>query len=120
MRSAAATVDEFLQEQPEPLRKDLEQLRALVRSEAPDALEAMKYGMPSYHREGAPMFCAYNAQKNYLAFYVGRVPDTFREPMKASGFSMGKGCVRFGKLDPAKLDILRNLLREVMAHGIVC
>jgi ADP-ribosyl-[dinitrogen reductase] hydrolase len=42
---------------------------------------------------GQPILCGFNAQKRYLASYVGRVPDALRDRM--AGFSLGKGCVRF-------------------------
>ena len=43
MQSAAATVDEFLEEQPEPVRADLMQLRTMIRSEAPGVLGTVSY-----------------------------------------------------------------------------
>jgi uncharacterized protein YdhG (YjbR/CyaY superfamily) len=119
MQSKAKTVDEFLKSQPEGIRADLMQLRAMVRTAAPEAVESMKYGMPVYSVDGQPMLCGFNAQKNYLAFYVGRVPESFRRRMR-TGFSIGKGCVRFKRLDADKAEILRALLREVIAKEITC
>jgi uncharacterized protein YdhG (YjbR/CyaY superfamily) len=118
MKSAAATVDDFLAEQPEPVRRDLAQLRAIIRAEVPQAVEGMNYGMPVYKLPGQPLLCGFNAQKQYLAFYVGRVPDALRDRM--AGFSLGKGCVRFKRLDVEKAAVLRDLLREVVAQNITC
>ena len=120
MRSDAATVDDFLDEQPETIRKDLEQLRHLVRSEAPEAVEGMRYGNPGYTLKEGPILCSFTAQKNNLAFYVGRVPDELRDEMRAGGFSLGKGVARFRKLSPEKLAALRTLLRQVITQGITC
>jgi uncharacterized protein YdhG (YjbR/CyaY superfamily) len=117
MQSTAKTVAEFLAEQPEAVRTDLIKLREIVRAEAPRTVEAMKYGMPVYS-DGEQMICGFNAQKQYLAFYVGRVPDEFRPRM--AGFSLGKGCVRFKKLDAEKSEILQALLREVVTKKITC
>jgi uncharacterized protein YdhG (YjbR/CyaY superfamily) len=122
MQSKAKTVDEFLKSQPKAIRADLVKLRALVRAEAPDAVESMKYGMPVYSPahgiDGQPMLCGFNAQKNYLAFYVGRVPESFRKRMRS--FDVGKGCVRFKELDAEKAEVLQALLREVVAKKITC
>ena len=46
MRSEAATIDDFLSEQPANVRQDLVQLRSISRSEMPEALEGMTYGGP--------------------------------------------------------------------------
>jgi hypothetical protein len=40
--------------------------------------------------------------------------------MTEAGFSLGKGAVRFKKLDPKKLQLLRSLLRDVISKGIFC
>ena len=80
----------------------------------------MHYGGPGYSLRDGTILCGFTAQKHNLAFYVGHVPDEFREPMTQAGFSLGKGAVRFKKLDPEKLHLLRTLLRDVIAKGITC
>jgi len=120
MKSDAATVDGFLTEQPEKLRDALAQIRHMIRTEIPDGLEGMKYGGPVYSLSDGTILCGFTAQKNNLAFYVGRVPDEFRETLSQAGFNLGKGAVRFKKLDPEKLQLLRSLLRDVISKGITC
>ena len=120
MRSDAATVDAILKEQSETIRGNLQELRRLVRSEAPEAREAMRYGGPVYTLKDGSILCGFTAHKHNLAFYVGRVPDAIRDQMRAAGFSLGKGAVRFKRLDSEKLNILRSLLQQVIASGITC
>jgi uncharacterized protein YdhG (YjbR/CyaY superfamily) len=120
MRSDAPTVDEYLSEQSAPIRQDLEQLRQVVRAEAPLAREGMRYGAPVYTLEDGPVLCGFTSQKHNLAFYVGRVPDELRDALRTEGFNLGKGAVRFRKLDAGKLAALRTLLRRVIANGITC
>ena len=120
MKSDAATVDDFLREQPEKLRDAFGQIRHMIRTELPDGLERMKYGGPVYSLSDGTILCGFTAQKNDLAFYVGRVPDELRETLTQAGFSLGKGAVRFKKLDPEKLQLLRSLLRDVISMGITC
>jgi uncharacterized protein YdhG (YjbR/CyaY superfamily) len=120
MRSDAPTVDAFLKAQPQTIRKDLKQLRRLVRTEVPEAREGMRYGGPVYCLEHGPIICGFTAQKHNLAFYVGRVPDDLRAQMRATGFSLGKGTVRFTRLDAARLSTLRTLLRAIISQGITC
>jgi hypothetical protein len=40
--------------------------------------------------------------------------------MRATGFSLGKGTVRFTRLDAARLSTLRTLLRAIISQGITC
>ncbi|MDQ5851770.1 MAG: DUF1801 domain-containing protein [Chloroflexota bacterium] len=120
MKSDAATVADFLLEQPQKLRDALAQIRHMIQTEAPDSREGMQYGGPVYRLRDGTILCGFTAQKHNLAFYVGRVPDEFRESMIQAGFSLGKGAVRFMQLDPEKLHILRTLLRDVIAKGITC
>jgi uncharacterized protein YdhG (YjbR/CyaY superfamily) len=72
-----------------------------------------------FHQDGT-IVCGFTAQKNNLAFYVGRVPDELRETLTRAGFSLGKGAVRFKKLDLEKLQLLRSLLRDMISKGITC
>ena len=120
MRSDAATVDDILKEQSETIRGNLQELRRLVRREAPEAREAMRYGGPVYTLKAGSILCGFTAHKHNLAFYVGRVPDEIRDEMRAAGFSLGKGDGRFKKLDTGKLNILRSPLQQVITSGITC
>jgi uncharacterized protein YdhG (YjbR/CyaY superfamily) len=91
----------------------------MIRTEAPDGLEGMKYGGQVYSLSDGTIVCGFIAQKNNLAFYVGCVPDEFRETLTQAGFRLGKSAVRFTKLDPEKLQLLRSLLRDVISKGII-
>ena len=46
--------------------------------------------------------------------------DDLRGRMTDAGFSLGKGAIRCRILDPEKADILRDLVREVIARAITC
>ena len=72
----------------------------MIRTEAPHTDEGMQYGGLVYRLRDGMILCGFTAQKHNVAFYVGRVSDEFREPMTQAGFSLGKGAVRFKKLDP--------------------
>jgi hypothetical protein len=73
-----------------------------------------------YTLKDGSILCGFTAQKHNLAFDVGRVPDAMRDQMRAPGFGLGKGAVRFKRLDTGKLNILRSFLQPVIASGITC
>ena len=52
------TVDEYMLHFPEDVRKALEQLRAVIRSTAPEAQEVISYQIPGYKFEGPVVYFA--------------------------------------------------------------
>jgi len=109
MQSKAHTVDEYLAGQPEPRRGELAQIRAMIRKVASKVVESMQYGMPTYTHANGEMFCAFNAQKNYLALYSEAAAEAVRA--KLPKLKIGKSCIRFRSLAEAPLDVLAAGLR---------
>ena len=50
-------------------REALSELRALVLDMVPDAVETMKYRMPTYEYQGS-VLCAFASQKQYMSLYM--------------------------------------------------
>jgi len=83
-------------------------------------VEAVRYGMPCYSRDGDPEL-AFAAQKRHLAFYMMRqdVMEAFRG--RLTGYPVGKGCIRFSKKEPCDLPLVVDLIRAVGARrGPIC
>ncbi len=66
--SKAVDVNQYLATLPAERRKAVETLRALTREIAPDAVEKITYGMPTYQL-GAGGW-SFASQKSYLSLYV--------------------------------------------------
>lgn len=66
-RSVPGSVDEYVAGFGPDVRDVLERIRATVRAAAPDAREAIKYGMPAYLLEGSLVYFA--AFKKHVGFY---------------------------------------------------
>jgi uncharacterized protein YdhG (YjbR/CyaY superfamily) len=110
MQSKATNVDEYLKEQPEDRRAVLVRLRKLIRETLPSAKETMQYGMPCY-AVGEPL-CALAAQKNYFALYVMDPPVVARHRPELGKVSVGKGCIRFKKIEDLSLETVEQALKE--------
>ena len=110
MQSKAKTVDAYIAELPEEQRGVVKRLRGLVKESAPRATECMRYGMPSF--ELGDLFCSFAAQKGHYALYVmdTQLVDRFRP--RLGKLSVGKGCIRFKKVDELPMEIVRRLLAE--------
>jgi uncharacterized protein YdhG (YjbR/CyaY superfamily) len=115
LKSDAPDVAAYLAAQPDDPRAALSTLRDLIRSAAPEAAEGMRNGLPTWDLNG-PLF-ALASQKQYMALYVCEAPDLV-DARRAdfAGLSVGKGCVRFTRIDKLPLDVVRGLLAEAAAR----
>ena len=120
MRSDAGDVDSYLAEVPADRRAVLSEMRELCARLLTGFDESVRYGMPTYSRDGVAEI-AWASQQRYISLYVMRadVLDAHREQL--AGLDMGKGCIRYRS--PAAVDfaIVRSMLTAVGAsHGPVC
>jgi uncharacterized protein YdhG (YjbR/CyaY superfamily) len=52
MRANVATVDAYIEQQPQEARPALRRIRRAIRKAIPDAQESISYGMPTYKQDG--------------------------------------------------------------------
>jgi uncharacterized protein YdhG (YjbR/CyaY superfamily) len=107
-RSAAANIDEYIAGFPAATQHVLEQMRAIIRSTAPDATETISYAIPTYDLNGRHLvhFAGY-------ARHVGLYPapsglEAFRHDL--SPYKTGKGSVRFPLDQPLPEDLIRRIV----------
>ena len=83
-----------------------------LREVAPEAEETLRYGMPTYERNGQ-VLTSFASQKNYMSLYmdVGLV-EQHRDEL--GDLDVGKSCIRFTRLDRLPLDTVRTILHETM------
>lgn len=136
--SAAATVQEYLDELPPEKRAVIQELRVLAEENLPSGLEeAMNFGMVVYQvpeaivgktYNGQPLvFAAIAAQKNYFSIYLMPIyawEETrleFEKAYVASGKRMdvGKACIRFRKLEDLPVDVIAQAMKSVSVENFV-
>ena len=129
VRSAAATVEEYLQELAPDRREDIQSVRELVLDNLPPGyVETMNWGMITYeipldrypktYNSQPLMYAALASQKRYMSLYLMCVYSHeesrtwFEERYRASGkkFNMGKSCVRFRRVDDLPLDLIAETI----------
>ena len=108
------TVDQYLAKLPDDRRSALSALRNVVREMVPEATEEIAYGMPSYRYHGG--LCAFASQKNHMSLYVMSAGTPLARLREQTNLDIGKGCVRFKRLDEVPLALLRDVLAEA-AHA---
>ena len=136
MQSTAKTVNEYLNELPEERKSAFLKLRESILKNLPKGFEEeMSYGMLGYvvphstYPDGyhctpkLPLpFMNIASQKNYIALYhmgIYANPEllewfTTEYPKhSAQKLDMGKGCIRFKKLDQIPFDLIAELAGKI-------
>jgi uncharacterized protein YdhG (YjbR/CyaY superfamily) len=111
---AAATIEEYLAGVADDKRAALERLRAQIRAAAPDAIEVMSYGLPTFKLDGR-WFVAFGATKEYCSFYTGRSP-ILAHAEELKGYRLWKGTINFRADDPLPEELVTKLLRVRIAE----
>jgi len=128
MQSKAKTVKEYLEELPKDRRAAIGAVRKVILANLPKGYqEGMQWGMICFsvplklyprgygeNKEVSLPYVALASQKNYMAVYLmniyaqGGEESWFAKAYKATGkkLDMGKGCVRFKKLDNLPLEVI--------------
>jgi hypothetical protein len=110
-----APIDGFFAKQPAALRPILEELRALVEAEVPEAESSIKWGMPFYTLGGA-MMCALGGHKSHVNLILAGPPDAFDDP---EGRLTGEGKtgrhLKLTSLDQFPREAVRGWIRTASA-----
>jgi uncharacterized protein YdhG (YjbR/CyaY superfamily) len=122
MQSKARDVTAYIEEAPAERQEALPRLRDLCREILLDFEESMRYGGPTYSRNGE-VEIAFASRKHFIGLYILRtdVMNAHREQLVGKGISVGKGAIRDSKPDHLDLDIMESMLRgTTKSTGPVC
>ena len=111
-RPAATSIDAYIAGFPPETQALLEQVRALIRAEAPEATETISYAIPTFDLNGKHL-CHFAAFKKHLSFFP---TDTGAAAFAAElePYKGGKGTVQFPYGEPLPTD----LIRRMVAHRV--
>lgn len=115
MDTKTRSVEEALAEVPEPSRRALQDLRELVRSLAPEAEEAVSYGVPAFKLKGRP-FVSYGAAKTHCSFYVQSPAVMEAHAAELAGYRTSKGTVHFQPENPLPKSLVARLVKARAAE----
>jgi uncharacterized protein YdhG (YjbR/CyaY superfamily) len=103
----AKSVDAYLKAAPVAARSKLMQLRAIVKSTAPQAEEGISYGMPYFKCQGA--LAGFAVFKSHIGFFPGAIVDDFRSELE--GYKTSKGTVQLPLDKPLPVSLIRKMLK---------
>jgi uncharacterized protein YdhG (YjbR/CyaY superfamily) len=105
--SIPENIDQYIAAFPPDVQAILEKIRALIREEAPDAQEAMKYGIPTFTLNKGNLV-HFGAFPKHIGFYpTPSGIEAFKDEL--SGYNGAKGSVQF----PLDKDIPYDLIRRI-------
>jgi uncharacterized protein YdhG (YjbR/CyaY superfamily) len=86
------TIDDYIADFPDDVQVLLQKVRATIRKAAPNAEEAVKYGVPTFVLNGNLIH--FGGYQNHIGLYPGSTPiEVFKDEL--SGYECSKGTVRF-------------------------
>ena len=104
----AETIDQYIAAFPKDIQKLLKEMRATIKKAAPEAEEAIKYGIPTFVQEGNLVHFA--AFKNHVGFYPApKGIEAFKKEL--SKYEGGKGTVQFPLDKPIPLALVSKIVK---------
>jgi uncharacterized protein YdhG (YjbR/CyaY superfamily) len=102
------TIDEYMAGLPEEIQVKLEQIRQSIKEAAPQATEAISYGMPAFKLNGVLVYFA--AFKDHIGFFpTGSGVSHFQKELEP--YHTSKGTIRFPLDKPIPLDLIKKIVK---------
>ncbi len=100
------TIDEYIALFPEDVQQKLKEMREVIRSAAPEAVERISYRMPAFNFHGNLVYFA--AFANHISFFpTSSGVEKFKDELTPYGTS--RGTVRFPMEQPLPYDLIRRI-----------
>jgi len=109
MSEKPATVEDYIQTFPPDVQAVLETVRRTIRAAAPDAVEAIAYGMPGYKLGGKPLVY-FGGFRNHIGLYATPTGHAAFAG-ELSKYKQGKGSVQFPLNEPLPLDLITRIVQ---------
>lgn len=108
-RSTATTIDEYIAEFPPETQKLLEEMRAVIKTAAPEATETISYAIPTFDLYGRHLV-HFAGFKKHIGFYPvpGGYEEAFAEELKP--YKRGKGSIQLPLDQPIPWDLIRRMV----------
>jgi uncharacterized protein YdhG (YjbR/CyaY superfamily) len=109
------SIDEYITSFPEKIQKILQELRAVIKTSAPEAEEKISYQMPTFTLKGNLVHFA--AYKNHIGFYpTPSGIQAFKQEL--SVYEGAKGSIRFPIDKPLPLELISQIVKFRVAENI--
>lgn len=101
-------IEDYIQNFPENIQKVLQELRQTIHKAAPDAIEIINYGIPTFYLKGNLVHFA--AFKNHIGFYpTASGVEAFKENLLA--YKTSKGAIQFPLEKPLPFTLISKIVK---------
>jgi len=101
-------IDEYICSFPIDVQEILQKIRAAIRKNAPDAIEAMGYGVPGFKMKHYLVYFA--AFKKHIGFYP--TPSGIKHfKNQLAGYDIAEGTVRFPLDKPIPYELIEKIVK---------
>ena len=102
------TIDDYIAGYPEDIQALLEKIRRVISDTAPEAEEAIKYGLPTFTLQGNLL--SFAAYKTHIGLYPAPAgTEAFNK--KLAAYKTAKATVRFPLDQPIPFDLVREIVK---------
>ncbi|WP_258104289.1 iron chaperone [Marinoscillum sp. MHG1-6] len=106
MKDAVKTIDDYIDTFPEEVQGSLQRIREVIASAAPEAIECISYGIPTFKLYGNLVHFA--GYKNHIGFYPAPSGITaFKKDI--SQYKWARGSVQFPLNKPIPFDLIKKI-----------
>lgn len=106
--AAFTSIDEYIKAYPKDVQERLNKLREVIHKAAPDAIEAIAYGMPTFRQNGNVIHFA--AFKNHIGVYPAPSGiEEFAEELKP--YAKSKGTIQFQHSEEIPYDLITRITK---------
>ncbi len=110
------SVEDYFEGLPERSRSALQRLRAAIHAAAPEATDAISYGMPAFTMHGRSLVCYAAFKDHYSLFPMSmQVIESHREELEP--YLSGKGTIRFGMDERLPTALVKSIVRARVAEN---
>ncbi len=101
-------IDEYIATYPENIQDILQKIRQAIKTSAPEATEAISYGMPTFKLNGNLVHFA--AFKKHIGFFpTPSGVEAFKEELQ--GYQTSKGSIQFPLDKPVPYDLVEKIVK---------
>jgi len=107
------SVDEYIASFPEEARKVLEQVRATIRTVAPQAREKISYNMAAFELDGVNLIYFAGWKRHISLYPIPSGDEAFNT--RIAPYIDGKGTLKFPLDKPLPFDLIRGIVEAKLA-----